>query len=614
MYSEFLPVCRADLDQRKWRGVDVLLINPDPYIDHPSIGVSVVGRFLEKHRWRVGMISQPDWRSSDEFVKLGAPELWCGISGGTVDSVLSNYTVNRKKRRRDMFGPAGKGGFKPMRASVVYANVLRSCFPGIPLVLGGIEATTRRFAHYDWWKNEIRRSILFDARADCVVWGEGELAALHITERLSRGEVPLWGIPGTTIRIRKEQLREVLSEAARYMRIEDVTGEPRCTTLISFPGKERGVRFLPSYEELCEDKDALLALNGIVEEETRGPAGAVLVQPHGAHLVVSFPRMRFLTQEEFDAVSELPYTRMQHPEKPEAPAVASVRNSVITQRGCPGGCTFCAIRVHFGAHVRSRSCDSVLREIRQIAAQPFFRGTITDLGGPTANLYGMGCGSEDAQLSCRRASCLWPDICPHFRIDPAPFAGLLQQARAIPGVNHVYVASGIRHDVLLKTPRLLDMLVKYHISGRIKFAPEHAADSVLYAMRKPPIELFTRAVKEFQQSCVRNRKHHEIAAYFLSSFPGSTDNDMWEVMAYLQKMGLRVEQVQDFWPAPLTPAAAMYWAEKDAAGRPIHVAKTYDQRKRQKACVRYHDPRNRRFLKELRSQLKRSTRPEDKQR
>ncbi len=600
MMQPFLPVTAADLAGRSWSGVEILLITPDPYIDHPSFGVPILGRYLESHGLRTGILTQPDWRRKDAFLELGRPELWCGISGGTVDSVLANYTTNRKRRREDAFGPAGVGGCRPTRATVVYANMIRQVFPGVPIVLGGIEAGTRRFAHFDWWDGAIRRSVLLDARCELVVWGEGELVALHIAELLRHGENRLWGIPGTAIAVRRSDLDAVLSAAARYMRIAGLPFDGPTADLAAYPETERDVVFLPAYEELRSGpKEALLHLSATVERETRGPCGGVLVQPHGDWLVVSFPRARYLTPDELDAVCELPFSRMQHPGLPQAPALEAIQTSVITHRGCPGGCTFCAISLHHGQTIRSRSIASILREVGGIVRAPFYRGTISDLGGPTANLYGLGCVSPAVEAACRKPSCLWPTICPNFQISAESFRELLRSVRSRSEVSHAFVASGLRHDVLLRTPALLRDLVRYHTSGRMKIAPEHGVDRIVDLMRKPRIADFTEMVRVFRKECQRAGRTYHLIPYMIASFPGSTDRDMWKVKDLLGRLRLRVDEVQDFWPTPSTIAAAMYWAEKDLAGRRIYVAKSYDQRRRQKACVRQHDPRNRELLNKL---------------
>jgi uncharacterized radical SAM protein YgiQ len=600
----FLPTSPDELAVRSWPDVEVLFITPDPYIDHASFGVPLLGRYLEARGFRTGILSEPEWRDPESFLALGRPGLWCGITGGAVDSVLANYTVNRKRRREDAYGPGGAPAKRPTRATIVYANAARKAFPGLPLVLGGVEASTRRFAHFDWWDGAIRRSCLLDARCDLVVWGEGELVALHVSELLRRGERRLWGIPGTAVVVGKHELKEVLSEAARYVRIarEPFTGP--AADLAPMPETSRAVVVLPSYEELrAGPPELLIELSLTVERETRGPVGAVLVQPHGDRLVVSFPRARFLTGRELDAVSELPFTRTQHPASAPAPALETIQTSVITHRGCPGGCTFCAISLHHGQTIRSRSAASVVREVTRIARAPFFRGTISDLGGPTANLYGMDCREAAIEAACRRPSCLWPSICPNFRITADPFRGLLRAVREIPAVGHAFVASGVRHDVLLRTPELLPDLVRHHTGGRLKIAPEHGVDRILRLMRKPPVRVFEEAVRTFRASCRREGRRYQLIPYMIASFPGATDRDMWAVKELLARLRLRVDQVQDFWPTPSTVAAALYWAERDASGRPLYVAKSYDQRRRQQACVRSHDPRHRRALEALQREL-----------
>ncbi|HAK95957.1 MAG TPA: YgiQ family radical SAM protein [Planctomycetes bacterium] len=605
MSEAFLPSTVRDCTARGWPGIEVLLVTADPHVDHPSFGALLVGRYLEGRGARVGLVCQPGWRGPEDFLAAGRPALWCGIGGGSVDSILATYTVNRKLRRDDAFGPSGKGGVRPPRAVIVYANAARAALPGVPIVIGGVEAGTRRFAHYDWWDDAIRRSILLDARADIAVWGEGELAAWHITERLRQGADPLWGIPGTAVAAARRDLDAVLRAAARYCRVAGVAGGGPYPDLAPFPDDERPVITLPSFEEMAHGpRRLLIELTATVERETRGPCGAILVQPHGDRVVVSFPRARYLTTEELDAVAALPFTRRAHPERPAPPALPAIQASIITHRGCPGGCTFCAIGVHHGKTIRSRSIASVCDEARAIGRESFFRGTISDLGGPTANLYGMGCASPDREARCRRPACLWPEICPSFRLDAGPFRELLAQVRAIPGIAHAYVASGVRHDVLLRTPELLRDLVARHTGGRLKIAPEHAVDRVLDLMRKPHAAAFEAAARAFREECRAQGRAYRLTSYFIASFPGSRDEDMWAVKELLERLDMEVDQVQDFWPAPLTLAAAMYHAEEDLDGNPIFVAKSFADRRLQKACLRRHDPRNRPLLAKLGAALR----------
>jgi len=583
----FLPTCAEELAGRNWHDVHVLLVTPEPYIDHPSFGAAVLGRFLEAEGWRVGILQQPDWKDPAAFKTLGKPRLWVGISGGTVDSLLAVYTLNRKKRRDDAFGPGGSGGKRPARSSIVYANVIRSVFRDVPIVLGGIEAGTRRFAHVDWWDGKIRRSILCDARADLVVWGEGERVALHITQLLAEGEKKLWGVPGTAVRIRPADLDEAMERAARYFRIEGRPFEGPKWDIAPFPDIPRSVRFLPSYEELLEGpRERLLEASLILDQETRGPVGAVLIQRHGDQLIVSFPRARYLEGRELDRISELSFLRDQHPALEKAPALEAVRTSVITHRGCPGGCTFCAISLHHGRTIRSRSIESVVREVKSIASMPFFRGTISDLGGPTANLYGMGCKSARLEAVCRKPSCLWPEICRNFRIDGRPFRELLRKVRELPEVKHAFVASGLRHDVLLRTSEVLYDLVRFHAGGRLKVAPEHGSDHVLKLMRKPLRGCFEEFVRLFRQVCEKERKRCELVPYIISSFPGSTQKDMAETGNLLRRLGIKVHRAQDFWPTPSTLATALWWAEKDWTGGRLCVAKNHSERRMQQQGLR----------------------------
>ncbi|MBN1419880.1 MAG: YgiQ family radical SAM protein [Planctomycetes bacterium] len=588
--ERFLPTQRGDLDRRGWDGVDVLLISGDAYVDHPSFGIAVIGRVLEAAGFRVGIIAQPDPRDPSSVARLGRPHLLVGISAGVVDSMLANHTPFRRPRRADDYSPGGRGGVRPDRASIVYAHLARRAFPGVPIVLGGVEASLRRFAHYDVWEGRIRRSILLDARAALVVYGEGERAISEVARRIraaggSAGEGALWGIPGTAVEGPKDLLSCMIDAAADDLPLE---GRPRPRSLLADREIPCDVRELPGPDAIAADPDRLIDATRAILEESHPGSGAILVEPNGPRVVVAYPRARYLDGEELDAVHELPFARAAHPDYREPiPALEPVRFSIIAERGCFGGCTFCAITAHQGKTVRSRTPDSVLREIRSLSALDGFRGVVTDIGGPTANLYGMGCESPAREARCRRISCLWPARCPFLRADHGPYIDLLRRARAAPGIRHVFVRSGIRHDLALESPAFIRELAAHHTGGHLKVAPEHVVRSILDRMAKPPIEVLDRFREAFDAASRAAGKEQYLVPYLIAAFPSSTCDDMRAVAAWLRERHLRVEQVQTFLASPMTLAAAMACAGKDwRTGESIHVARAERELRQQTEIIR----------------------------
>ncbi len=537
-----------------WDELDVLLVTGDAYVDHPSFGAAVIGRFLVSRGFRAGVIAQPDWKRPQDIARLGRPRLYAGVTAGAMDSLVANYTANKKLRRDDAYTPGNAYGRRPNRASIVYANLARAAFPGLPVALGGIEASMRRLAHYDYWEDRVRRSLLLDAKADILVYGMGEHAAVEIARRLDRGE-PLAGIPGTAV------VSGVLPEDPRLL-------------------------LLPSFEAVAEDK-RLLVRAALDEERGReAHPGRVLAQPHGKRFVVVYPPALPLSAAEMDAIYDLPYARAAHPGYAEpVPALEPVRHSIITHRGCFGGCSFCALGQHQGKLIQSRSAGSALAEARRLAARKDFHGTITDLGGPTANMYALRCLRP--QGPCGRPSCLHPGLCRHLETSHAAQLDLLRQVAAVPGVKHVFVASGVRYDLALCDPAYLDGLVAGgHVSGALKVAPEHADSRVLGRMRKPGWPVFERFVRAYQAAADRHKRQALLTAYFIASFPGGSAEQMRQAAGQARRLGLRVEQMQDFIPLPMTLAGVMYATGLDPwTHEPLAVSRTHQERKQQRRTL-----------------------------
>jgi uncharacterized radical SAM protein YgiQ len=554
----FFPVSRADMTARGWDELDVLLVTGDAYVDHPSFGAAVIGRVLEADGFRVGIIAQPDWRNPESLKVLGRPRLFCGVTAGNLDSMVSNYTAARHKRHEDDYTEGGVTGRRPNHAAVVYSQLCRRAFPGLTVVLGGVEASLRRVAHYDYWSDGFKPSILLDAKADLLVFGMGERAAREIAARLKAGQ-SVDGIRGT----------------ARLL-------GAKATTAMDFSKHLE----LPSWDALQKDKNLLIPITKIVEREQSPFNGRQLFQRHGDRCVViespAFP----LKGPEMDALYDLPFTRVPHPVyRQTIPAFTMIKDSITVVRGCPAGCTFCGIGVHQGKFLTSRSEDSVLREIKQMTQQPDFRGTISDLGGPTANLYGCSNDVEEACKVCRRPSCLHPTICTKFHIESAPAIDMMRAARKAEGVKHVHVQSGIRMDVAFRTPEYLKELIHHHVSGHLKVAPEHLHPDVLKRMRKPA-GLFEQFQEMFHEESEAAGKEQYLVPYFISSFPGCGDKEMTVVEKFLNKSKWNLQQVQDFIPLPLMPATAMYVTGLDYdTGKPIPVARGAGDRYRQRQAL-----------------------------
>ncbi|MBI5385350.1 MAG: YgiQ family radical SAM protein [Verrucomicrobia bacterium] len=554
-----MPTSRVEMTARGWDELDVLLITGDAYIDHPSFGAAIIGRVLETEGWRVGIVAQPDWRTVQALQVMGRPKLFCGVTAGNLDSMVANYTAARHRRKEDNYSEQGSPGRRPNHAAIVYAQLCRRAFPGVPVVMGGIEASLRRVAHYDYWEDKLRPSILLDSKADLLVFGMGETAAREIARRLA-GQQDLGGIRGT----------------ARLL-------GAKATAAADFSAHLQ----LPAWDDLQKDKNLLLPLTRTVEREQSPFNGRPLVQRHGDRAVVIESPAYPLSGPQLDALYELPFQRRPHPSygKP-IPAYTMIKDSITVVRGCPAGCTFCGIGVHQGKFLTSRSEDSVLKEIRLMSESPDFRGTISDLGGPTANLYGCKNDQDDACQKCRRPSCLSPTICSKFQVEQDPAIGLMRAARQADGVKHVFVQSGIRMDVAMRTPEYLSELVRHHVSGHLKVAPEHLHPDVLRRMRKPS-GVFERFQEIFREESEAAGKEQYLVPYFISSFPGCGEEEMGVVEGFLRKSRWNLQQVQDFIPLPMMPATAMYVTGLDYdTGKPIKVARGAGERLRQLRALR----------------------------
>ena len=575
MTCKFLPVSRSDLQKSGWDRVDIILITGDAYVDHPAYGVALIGRALEAAGFRVGVIAQPDWRSDADFKRLGKPRLFFGITSGNVDSMVANYTANKRPRKTDDYTPGGRAGMRPDRALIVYANRVRQAFKDAVVVLGGIEASMRRLAHNDYWDNRVRRSILFDARADMLVYGMGEGQTVEIARRLDAGEGidTLDGIPGTAV-IRKDP--SFLKEAV----------------------------VLPSFETVADDPVAFNNAFKLFYRQQNPHTARPVVQAHGDRFAVVYPPPMPLAAAELDAIYERGYCRSWHPEYDAAggvPGLETVRHSLITHRGCCGECNFCSLYFHQGRMVQSRSADSVLREARQLARDPAFRGTITDMGGPTANLYGADCPRWAKKGFCSDKRCLAPQTCSALDPGYARSLPLYRRVRQIPGVNHAFIGSGFRHDLFGGEggDATLEELCRHHVSGRMKVAPEHVCSPVLDAMGKPDIAVYDEFVQQFNRVGKRLPKRRYLVNYFISAHPGSTLKDALEMALYLIRRNMHPEQIQDFIPLPLTLSGAMYHTGRHPfTGKPVYVAKTFRERKMQRALIQYRNPSSRPLIRE----------------
>ena len=573
---EFLPVSKEDMEERGWWWYDFLLVTGDAYVDHPSFGTAVIGRALEAEGYRVAVLAQPDWHSADAFRAMGRPRLGVMIGSGNLDSMVAHYTAAKKRRSEDFYSPGKKAGLRPDHAVIVYANRAREAFPDLPIVIGGLEASLRRFAHYDYWDDKVRRSALADAGADILVYGMGEYATREIARRLKKKEPvsSMTDIRGTAV----------------------LVGDPSICAYESVT--------LPSFASVSTDMTAYADATRVEYEEHDPVRGRALIQLHdNRYLLVNPPAMP-LSTEELDFVAELPYTKQYHPMYEPmggVPAIEEVKFSVIHNRGCFGGCNFCSLAFHQGRMVTSRSHESLIREVTALTKFPDFKGYINDVGGPSANFRHPSCAKQLKYGMCAQKRCLAPTPCPNLDADHSDYLALLRKLRNIPGVKKVFVRSGIRYDYMLedKNQEFFAELVKHHISGQLKVAPEHCIDSVLDCMGKPHIGVYEKFMDQYRRLNDKYSKEQYIVPYLMSSHPGSTLQDAVALAEYLNRMGRQPEQVQDFYPTPGTISTCMYYTGLDPITmEPVYVAKSYHEKAMQRALLQWKRPDKRKLVME----------------
>ena len=635
--APFLPMSRAEMDALGWDSCDVIVVTGDAYVDHPSFGMAIIGRLLEAQGFRVGIISQPDWHSADPFRALGKPNLFFGITAGNMDSMVNRYTSDRRIRSDDAYTPNGEGGKRPDRSVIVYAQRAREAYPDAPIVIGGIEASLRRIAHFDYWSEKVRRSVLLDAKADLLVYGNAERQIVEIAHRLAAGEKieAINDLRGTafTRKALPEGWVEIDSthldtpgplnppidpyamednggtKAVSATKSDTSSGESvvRFVRRVKNTDRNRSVIRLPSFEQVVDDPVMYAHASRILHLEANPGNARALVQRHGNTEVWLNPPPIPLTTKEMDYVYELPYQRQPHPfyGKAEIPAYKMIRFSISIQRGCFGGCTFCSITEHEGRIIQSRSESSVLREIEKVRdTVPGFTGVISDLGGPTANMYRLACKSREIESACRKPSCVYPGVCPNLNTDHTPLIELYRKARALPGIKKVLIASGVRYDLAIESPEYVKELAQHHVGGYLKIAPEAIGEGPLSKMMKPGVGTYYRFKELFDRYSKEAGKEQYLIPYFIAAHPGTTDEDMLELALWLKKNGFRADQVQAFLPSPMATATAMYHSGKNPLRRvsrqseEVVIPKGLKIRRLHKAFLRYHDANNWPMLRE----------------
>ncbi|PRD38390.1 UNVERIFIED_CONTAM: UPF0313 protein [Trichonephila clavipes] len=681
--APFLPMSRAEMDQLGWDSCDIIIVTGDAYVDHPSFGMAIIGRLLEAQGFRVGIIAQPDWQSAEPFRALGKPNLFFGIAAGNMDSMINRYTADKKIRSDDAYSPNDEGGRRPDRASLVYAQRAREAYPDVPQVLGGIEASLRRIAHYDYWQDKVRRSILLDAKSDILLYGNAERAVVEIAHRLARGEHirDITDVRGTVFlrRDTPEGMFELDSTrvdapgrvdriinpyvntadldscevekqnggGARFagasfsdatlamptpeelgVPVEVETGAwgdfdelPDDTTVVTLrpakqklPPRDQTVIRLPSYEKVKADPVLYAHANRVLHLETNPGNARALVQRHGDNDVWLNPPPIPLTTEEMDYVFDLQYARVPHPsyEGARIPAYEMIRFSVNIMRGCFGGCTFCSITEHEGRIIQNRSEDSIIREIEAMRDVPGFTGIVSDLGGPTANMYRLACKSPEIEAHCRKPSCVWPGICDNLNTDHSHLVQLYRRARDLKGVKKILIGSGLRYDLAVRSPEYVRELVTHHVGGYLKIAPEHTEEGPLSKMMKPGIGSYDRFKQMFEKFSKEAGKEQYLIPYFIAAHPGTTDEDMMNLALWLKRSGFRADQVQTFYPSPMATATAMYHSGKNPLRKvtrdseSVDIVKGERRRRLHKAFLRYHDPNNWPLLREALKEMGRA--------
>lgn len=570
-----LPMTMDEARARGWNELDVVFITGDAYIDHPSFAMAILGRVLEAAGFRVGIVSQPDWQNVDDWRRFGRPRLFFAISAGNMDSMINHYTANRKVRNNDAYSPGGRIGLRPDRATLAYCQRARQAYRGVPVIAGGVEASLRRLAHYDYWSDKVRRSILLDAKPDLLCFGMGEETIVEIARRLDQGQ---------SVR----DLRN-LRGVAYALGAND-------SKQLGTPDTEPPTPYLqlPSYENVCQDKPTFAEATKLIHHETNPHNARPLIQWHGQQAIICTQPPLPISQTAMDRIYGLPYTRKPHSSYQEPiPAFEMIKDSVTIMRGCFGGCTFCSITTHQGRIIQSRSQESVLGEIRTMTNDPQFKGVVSDIGGPTANMYEMKCIRPEVEAVCRRQSCVHPTICKLLGTDHGPLVQLMREAREIPGIRKVLVASGIRMDLARRSPEYMRELAQHHVGGQLKVAPEHTDPGVLDLMRKPDNDDFEQFTESFQRESKKAGKRQYIIPYFIASHPGSDLNAMIDLALFLKRSGYKPDQVQDFIPAPFDVATAMYYTGLDPfTKKPVHIARHLRDRKLQRALMQFFKPEN----------------------
>jgi len=641
-----LPMSREEMDVLGWDSCDVILVTGDAYVDHPSFGMAVIGRVLEAQGFRVGIIAQPDWTSANDFQRLGRPNLFFGITGGNMDSMVNRYTSDRKKRSNDAYTANGEGGKRPDRCVVVYSQRAREAYKGVPIIIGGIEASLRRIAHFDYWSEKVRRSVVLDAKADLLVYGNAERQIVEIAHRLSQREAieNITDVRGTVFVCRDSNGRPerlpkdwaVLNsteldkpgaieapvdpylatgataeqsapcmndgkQADEKNKSVVVTITPAATTASKRLSAEKTLVCLPDYHHVRDDRVLYAHASRVFHKETNPGNARAVYQSHGTRGVWMNPPPIPLQTEELDQVFELPYTRKPHTDygKANIPAYEMIRFSVNIMRGCFGGCTFCSITEHEGRIIQSRSEDSIIREVETIRdSVPGFTGVISDLGGPTANMYRLSCNDPKIEANCRRPSCVHPSICKNLGTNHQPLIQLYRRARKLSGIKKILIASGLRYDLAVESPEYVKELVTHHVGGYLKIAPEHTETGPLSKMMKPGMGTYDRFKKMFDKYSKTAGKEQYLIPYFISAHPGTTDEDMMNLAIWLKANSFRADQVQNFLPSPMATATAMYHSNKDPLHKvssrsdAIPVPKGANARRLHKAFLRYHDANN----------------------